>query len=284
MLSNKMLPKFLVYFLVLYAYGSLYILVQLNFPVEKALFLCSISFLFICLLLEILFPFRKDWLFYKDKQSWNDIFLYLFNTLIIVKANSLLQLIKMKLNIHFSIWPAEIPFIFQVLLAFLVFDFFYYLFHRLSHTLYFLWMFHAVHHSSNTMHLLKSNRSNLFFDAVPYLFLTIFPLAFLSPPKEVVVIMGYTLGIFSFLTHCNIKLDFPVWWEYFFVSPKIHYMHHLKTPENLIGYNFSTVTLFWDKLFGTYRHYHQPENMEVGIEKNPVHASVFWQIFYPFKR
>jgi sterol desaturase/sphingolipid hydroxylase (fatty acid hydroxylase superfamily) len=44
-------------------------------------------------------------------------------------------------------------------------------------------------------------------------------------------------------------------------------MHHLKTPENLIGYNFSTVTLFWDKLFGTYRHYHQPENMEVGIEK-----------------
>ena len=284
MLLHKILPKFLACFLILYAYGCLCLLLKLNFPIEKALFIGSVSFLFICLFLELLFPFRKDWLFYKDKQSWNDILLYIFNTLFLVKANSILQILRAKLNISIDIWPSEIPFIFQILLAFFIFDFFYYLLHRFSHTIYFIWIFHSVHHSSNTMHFLKGNRSNLFLDALPYLFLTIFPLAFLKPPKEVIIIMGYTLGIFSFLVHSNIRLEFPAWWEYFFISPKIHYMHHLKKPENLIGYNFSTLTLFWDKVFGTYKHYEEPEEMDVGIEKNPVNTSFFWQIFYPFKK
>jgi hypothetical protein len=62
MLRNKILPKFLVYFLVLYAYGSLYILVQLNFPVEKSIVFCALylSCLFVYYW-KYFSRFRKDW-------------------------------------------------------------------------------------------------------------------------------------------------------------------------------------------------------------------------------
>ena len=110
----------------------------------------------ICLILEIIFPYRKDWYFWKDPQSKNDIFLYIFNTIFLIKAMTIIKLLQQKLHLNsIDIWPEKLPFIIQLLLAFLFFDFFYYWFHRLSHTIKFIWMFHAVHHSCNKLHFLK---------------------------------------------------------------------------------------------------------------------------------
>ena len=96
--------------------------------------------------------------------------------------------------------------------------------------------------------------------------------------------MAYILSIFSFLVHSNINLNFPKWWETFFISPKLHYMHHDKRVENNIGYNFSTLTLIWDKVFGTFRNYSDVEILNVGIENNKINDSIFWQIIYPYKK
>ena len=282
--SNKVIASILPFFLLGYACISLLVFLHFSYPIEKAQFICSMTFLFMCLLFEVLFPFRKDWQFWKDKQSKNDIILYIFNTIFLIKAVSIINLIKLKLHVSsVDIWPINLPFIVQLLIAFYIFDFFYYWFHRLSHTVKQLWIFHAVHHSGNKIHFLKGNRSNLFLDALPYLFLTVFPLAFLNPPKEIYITMGYILTIFSFLVHSNINMQFPKLWEFFFISPKLHYMHHDIKVENSIGYNFSTLTLFWDKIFGTFKDYDQPEKINVGIENDPVNQSIFWQIFYPFK-
>ena len=86
------------------------------------------------------------------------------------------------------------------------------------------------------------------------------------------------------MVHSNISLDFPAWWERAFISPKIHYMHHDQRSANGIGYNFGSLTLVWDKIFGTYKHYDEPDKLRVGIENNPVSNNLFWQIVYPFKK
>jgi len=176
---QKYTPKVIAFLLLVIGYGSLFIMVYyFNYTAEKAQFFCSILFLVTCICLETLIPFRKDWSFWKDKQSVNDIVLYLFNSFFLFKINFILINFIERHHLSFSFWPTQLPIFIQLLLAFIVFDFIYYWFHRLSHTIYFVWMFHAVHHSGTKMHTFKGNRSNLFLDALPFSFIFVFFITF----------------------------------------------------------------------------------------------------------
>ena len=118
--------------------------------------------------------------------------------------------------------------------------------HRLTHTIPFLWRFHAVHHSIEQMDWVASGRlhplDSGFTQAV-----TVLPL----------FLLGYDAGVFAGVTvfitllalfqHANVRLRFPGL-RWVVNTPEWHHWHHAIDPEAR-DKNFGIPVV--DKLFGT---------------------------------
>ena len=123
----------------------------------------------------------------------------------------------------------------------------FYVAHYCAHKIPFLWQFHRVHHSSQTLDSLSTSRFHILDKALfagPYLMLV----TYLQPDP------GLTLLFISFndfwgrLGHGNIRT--PRWLGYFMSTPTFHRWHHSNHPE-AIDKNFSAEFNFLDYLFGT---------------------------------
>jgi sterol desaturase/sphingolipid hydroxylase (fatty acid hydroxylase superfamily) len=151
--------------------------------------------------------------------------------------------------------------------------------HRLSHTVPFLWRFHAVHHSIEEMDWLAAGRLHPLDSA----FTTA---CFLTP----LLVLGYDGGVFAgaaaFITalaifqHSNVRLRFPgVRWV--INTPQWHHWHHSAHAEAL-NKNFGVPVV--DKLFGTA---YLPKGVyasEFGISDPVPEASYSRQMVYPFTK
>lgn len=151
--------------------------------------------------------------------------------------------------------------------------------HRLSHTVPFLWRFHAVHHSIEEMDWLAAGRLHPLDTA----FTTA---CFLTP----LIVLGYGGGAFAgatvFITalaifqHANVRLRFPVL-RWVINTPQWHHWHHSAHRE-AINKNFGFPAV--DKLFGTA---YLPKDVyatEFGITDPVPEASYSRQMAYPFTR
>lgn len=160
------------------------------------------------------------------------------------------------------------------LLAFVLYDFFYYWNHRMGHEINLLWAAHVVHHSSEEYNLTTALRqtSGSFFGWIFYL-----PLALLGIPPEVLFpIAGLNL-IYQFWVHTRHipKLGILVW---FLVTPSNHRVHHAQN-QLYIDKNYGGVFIIWDRLFGTFQEELDGEKPIYGIRKalhswDPVRANL----------
>ena len=136
-----------------------------------------------------------------------------------------------------------------VLLLFVSLEFFYYWFHRASHTMRWFWNAHSVHHSPNRFTLSAAYRlgwlgkftaANVFFT----------PMAFLGfEPATVLIALQLNL-LYQFWIHADWipKLG---WLEYVLNTPSAHRVHHARNPEYLDA-NYGGVLIVFDRLFGSY--------------------------------
>lgn len=162
------------------------------------------------------------------------------------------------------------------LLAFVVADFIYYWFHRLSHVWKPLWAFHMVHHSSPLMNLTAAYRLNWFSALVSPAFFV--PAALLGLPPAYIA-LSYALNLlYQFLLHTEAvdKLG-PL--EGILDTPSAHRVHHGSNPV-YIDKNFGGVLLIWDRLFNTY----QPETERVryGLTTGFVSYNPFVLVLHGF--
>ncbi|HSH99959.1 MAG TPA: sterol desaturase family protein [Reyranella sp.] len=136
-----------------------------------------------------------------------------------------------------------------VLLLFLSLEFFYYWFHRASHTVRWFWNTHSVHHSPNRFSLSAAYRLGwLGKFAGSTIFFT--PMALLGfSPGIIVTALSLNL-MYQFWIHADWipKLG---WLEYVLNTPSAHRVHHARNPEYLDA-NFGGVLIVFDRLFGTY--------------------------------
>lgn len=140
-------------------------------------------------------------------------------------------------------------------LAYFIFTFVVYWWHRLRHSSDLLWrVFHQFHHSPQRIQTLTAYYMHPLdmFVSLTISNIILFPLLGLSADDGAV----YTLitGLAGLLIHANIKLPRQV--GYVFQTPEMHRLHHKHGHHNQ---NFSDIT-WWDMLFGTYGN---PKN-EVG--------------------
>ena len=137
----------------------------------------------------------------------------------------------------------------SVLLLFFGLEFFYYWFHRASHTTRWFWNAHSVHHSPNQFNLAAAYRlgwvgrftgTSLFFT----------PLVLLGFTPTTVLTALFLNLLYQFWLHADWipKLG---WLEHVINTPSSHRVHHARNPEYLDA-NFGGVLIVFDRLFGTY--------------------------------
>jgi sterol desaturase/sphingolipid hydroxylase (fatty acid hydroxylase superfamily) len=135
------------------------------------------------------------------------------------------------------------------LLLFICLEFFYYWFHRASHTVRWFWNSHSVHHSPNRFALSAAYRlgwlgkftaANVFFT----------PMALLGfEPTTVLIALQLNL-LYQFWIHAD-WIPRLGWLEYVLNTPSAHRVHHARNPEYLDA-NYGGVLVVFDRLFGTY--------------------------------
>lgn len=128
-------------------------------------------------------------------------------------------------------------------------DLLYYVFHRASHRVRWLWAAHVVHHSSERLNLSTAFRQSLMYP-VAGMWVFWVPLAFIGfPPKQIVAVVLINLG-FQFFVHTQ-AIGRLGWLEYVINTPSIHRAHHARNAR-YIDRNYAGVLVIWDRLFGSY--------------------------------
>ena len=139
--------------------------------------------------------------------------------------------------------------VWSVLLLFVGLEFFYYWYHRTSHTTRWFWAAHSVHHSPNQFNLAAAYRLGWFgrFTGTS-LFFT--PLVLLGFTPTVVLTALFLNLLYQFWIHAD-WIPRLGWLEYVLNTPSSHRVHHARNPEYLDA-NFGGVLIVFDRLFGTY--------------------------------
>jgi alkylglycerol monooxygenase len=133
-------------------------------------------------------------------------------------------------------------------ILFVIDDFAYYIFHRVSHESRLFWNFHVVHHSSKQFNLSVAVRQSWFGGLVLWLFYS--PIMLLGfAPWMFAITHGFNL-IYQFWIHTRfIKTLGPL--EYIFNTPSHHRVHHgVNNPY--LDKNYAGVLIIWDRLFGSF--------------------------------
>jgi sterol desaturase/sphingolipid hydroxylase (fatty acid hydroxylase superfamily) len=155
--------------------------------------------------------------------------------------------------------------------------------HRMEHAVPALWALHKFHHSAECMSMLTSARNTQFALGVEGV-LVFLPLALLTAPTAappgvgspffvILVIWGIYqtfIAINGYLAHSNVTTDYGLIGRWLIVSPRMHRLHHAKSPEYR-DKNFSNDLVLWDRLFGTYANCGAAEvsSIPLGLEDNP---------------
>ena len=145
-----------------------------------------------------------------------------------------------------------LPFAAQLVLTFLLLDFWRYWEHRWFHQVRLLWRFHLVHHSDTEIDVTTSERHH--------------PLEFLLGTTAILVLIG-TLGlpaqgiavyllaatVVTLYSHANLRLPASLDRRLgrLVVTPAVHAVHHSASQAQTDS-NYGSVLTVWDRLFGTY--------------------------------
>ena len=148
-----------------------------------------------------------------------------------------------------------IPLWLMWVLAFVFIDLVFYIYHRLSHRVRFLWAIHMSHHSSEEMNFAVSLRQAWFAPLSKLPFFAVLPILGMDP--TIIVIAGVISTLWGVVGHTQLvdKLG-PL--EIVFNTPSHHRVHHGANKE-YIDKNYGNLFIIWDKMFGTF----EPEKAPV---------------------
>ena len=141
------------------------------------------------------------------------------------------------------------------LMTFILIDFVFYVYHRFSHRVRFLWAIHMSHHSSEEMNFAVSMRQAWLGPISKIPFFIILPILGLDP--TIIAVAGVISTLWGVVGHTQIvdKLG-PLEWV--LNTPSHHRVHHGENTE-YIDKNYGNLLIIWDRMFGTF----EPEKAKV---------------------
>ena len=207
---------------------------------------------------EFLFPWRKTQNIIR-KDFWLDAFYMFFNffvfTIVISGFYELISTLFLTIGlqnnslaiINLNAFPQTI----QLIVFFIVLDFFQWCTHVLLHKYSFLWRFHQVHHSVKEMGFAAHLRYH-WMEHIVYKPLKTFAVMLLGgfEPEQAYMIHFFAIAV-GHLNHANIKITWGPF-KYIFNNSVMHLYHHVyDLPKGRFGVNFGISLSLWDYLFKT---------------------------------
>ena len=149
-----------------------------------------------------------------------------------------------------------------ILALFLLEDFSYYWFHRISHESRWFWASHVIHHSSQHYNLTTALRQTWtgFVSGGWLLWLPLVVLGF--HPIALAFFKGVSL-LYQFWIHTE-AIDRLGPLEWVFNTPSHHRVHHATNPRYL-DKNYAGILIIWDRMFGSFQEEDPEEPPEYGI-------------------
>ncbi len=183
-------------------------------------------------------------------------------------------------RLGFALWPADWPLALQVVLGVFLADGVDYARHRAEHEWNWLWPVHALHHSVDRMHVLKSGRGH-FLDMVLRHVVVFLPLAAIGMPTAILLAYVAAVTVLGPIGHSNVDVRLPRFLHRVLMTPHVHRLHHAREPE-LAFSNYANVFPVWDVLFGTFQDPTRVRPAGFGIENDTMPASLWGQLAAPF--
>jgi sterol desaturase/sphingolipid hydroxylase (fatty acid hydroxylase superfamily) len=232
---------------------------------------------------ERLFALRRQRVF---RKGWLTDLAHFFVSYFLVQVGVFLVFVLMTLLLGWAVSPgfqasvAAQPGWLQFLEAFLIAELAFYLAHRLSHEVPFLWRFHSVHHSIEEMDWLASARIHPV-DQVFVKSMMILPLYVMGFTEQTFGAYLALTALQAIFVHANVRFRFgPLRWV--FSTPEFHHWHHaVETQAH--DKNYAGQLPLLDLLFGTL---YMPKGAmpeAYGIAE-PVPSNYLGQMAHPFRR
>lgn len=235
--------------------------------------------------LERLFPLRPEQSSFRG--GWTTDVMHLVVSHVGVQAFALATFAPASLMFTWAVYPPiqealrAQPLILQFAEVLIITDLAQYWIHRSFHTVPFLWRFHAVHHSSESMDWLAAPRVHLVEILVTrgLSFIPIFVLGFdqLAIYAYLVFVSGHAIFI-----HANVSWNLR-WLEPFLVTPRYHHWHHSAQRE-AYDKNYAVHVPWLDRLFGTYHFPDEGFPDSYGVDDRAYPKGGYLEQFvYPFR-
>ncbi|TPM41929.1 sterol desaturase family protein [Mesorhizobium sp. B2-3-4] len=152
--------------------------------------------------------------------------------------------------------------------------------HRAFHEIPALWKFHAVHHGIEELDWLGAFHSHPV-DAIVTKAISLTPVFFLGFSEGSIAVFSAIYFGHTLLVHSNLRIPLgPLKW--LIASPQFHRWHHANQRE-AYDKNFAGQLPFLDVVFGTYNSTGNSVPEKYGVD-DPIPASYFGQVAYPFRR
>ena len=160
------------------------------------------------------------------------------------------------------------------LLAFVLYDFFYYWNHRFGHEVSFFWAAHVVHHSSEDYNLTTALRQS---SGSIFNFIFFIPLALIGIDPLMLLAVGSINLVYQFWVHTQHVPKLGIL-EWFMVTPSNHRVHHAQN-QIYLDRNYGGVFIIWDRMFGSFQEELDNEKPIYGVRKalkswNPFYANI----------
>lgn len=237
----------------------------------NSIYIVALPIILLMIMVEVLVANAKNIAAYKKEDS--------LGTLGLLTGNIFVALSIKGLTLAFHIFLYEFRFFDLVsvmpiwalwIIIFILIDFIFYFYHRISHRSRFLWAIHMSHHSSEEMNFFVSFRQAWLGPISKIPFFMLLPLIGLDP--TMIAVAGVISTLWGVIGHTQVinKLG-PLEWV--FNTPSHHRVHHGSNLQ-YIDKNYGNLLIIWDRFFGTF----EPENEPVkyGMVKNV-------NTFNPFK-
>ena len=219
-------------------------------------YLVGVPIIVSLILLEVFISSWQSKNYYKTNDTWCTLGLLSGNILagFLIKGTIIIFhifLYKFRIIDLVSIVPVWVLWI----LTFVFIDLVFYIYHRLSHRVRFLWAIHMSHHSSKEMNFAVSFRQAWFGPVSKVPFFMVLPILGLDP--LMIAVAGVISTLWGVVGHTQLigKLGMLEW---IFNTPSHHRVHHGSNPE-YIDKNYGNLLIIWDRMFGTF----QPEERTV---------------------
>lgn len=170
-------------------------------------------------------------------------------------------------------WLASLPFLLQVALIMLLFEFGQYWMHRWMHNNSILWSTHAPHHHVTQLNAMKGYIGN----PIELFLISLSVIALFDFDKAAMFAAFNSLGAISYYAHANVRADPPKWFSFFFTTIRHHSLHHTALSFEDTRCNYGNCVILFDRMFGTFR---EGESSVVGQDERK-RLSIREQFLFP---